>query len=303
MIKVKLMGGIGNHMFIYAFARSMSLEYGIPMELYDSQWKENKHGNDSKLYDLNIANTTNIINIDDFKKYNKSMRTYIFRGICWIYKYFPSKYPRTTLMFTRKIQTILNRMNMAVVNAEFCRIKLFYPQKDFFCYGYFQSEKYFEKYKKLIVEELRVKAEVSDNNKKILYKILRTESVCVHVRRGDYSSSCISDICDENYFKNGISLMKQKVPNAFFVFFSDDIEWVKKRIIMPKSCIYVNQNNRAHEDLQLMYHCKHFIISNSSFSWWAQYLSYNREKIVIAPKKWNRRDTVRDIYMDQWTLI
>lgn len=303
MIKVKLMGGIGNHMFIYAFARAMSIEYGIPLELYDSQWKETKHGNDSYLSDLNITSEINIITIDEFKKYNKSMRTYIFRGICWIYKYFPAKYPRFTLKLTKTVQPLLNYINMAVVDAEFCRIRLCYPRKDFFGYGYFQSEKYFEKHKELIAKELRVKTEVSDKNKEILHQILKTESVCVHVRRGDYSGSCVSDICDEKYFIRGISLMKQTLPDAFFVVFSDDIEWVKKRIDISGNGIYVNQYNKAHEDLQLMYHCKHFIISNSSFSWWAQYLSDNQGKIVIAPKKWNRRDTVKDIYMDRWILI
>lgn len=303
MIKVKLMGGIGNHMFIYAFARAMSLEYGIPVELFDSQWTEIKHGNDSSLSDLNIVNEVNIINMDEFKRHNKNIPTYLFRGICWIYKFFPVILPGITLKATRIVQPLLNFMNMAVVNEEFCKIKLYHSEKDFYCYGYFQAERYFKKFKSIITEELHVKSAVSNKNMEILNSIYSTESVCVHIRRGDYSESCISDICDANYFIRGISLMKKKVPNAFFYFFSDDMVWVKEKIGIVENGIYVNQNNKAHEDLQLMYHCKHFIISNSSFSWWAQYLSSNKDKIVIAPKKWNNKNTIEDIYMDNWVLI
>lgn len=303
MIKCKLMGGLGNHMFIYAFARALALEYGVPLELYDSQWNEKKHGNDSDLWTLKIDGETHIISVEDFKKQNRSLRTYLFRGICWLYKFFPSKYPIVTIKGTKVMQPILNCMNMAVVNAGFYKIKLHNPLKDFFCYGYFQSEKYFEKYKKVIVSELHVKTEVPDKNKYIFQKIQAEESVCVHVRRGDYCGSCISDVCNEEYFIRGISLMRQNIPKAFFVIFSDDIEWVKERIDITGQGLYVDQNNRAHEDLQLMYHCKHFIISNSSFSWWAQYLSDNPQKIVIAPKKWNNANTVKDIYMRNWICI
>ena len=59
----------------------------------------------------------------------------------------------------------------------------------------------------------------------------------------------------------------------------------------------------VHTSLAAMALCKHFIIGNTSFGWWAQYMSKNKNKIVIAPSKWMRIDMPIDIYQDNWMII
>ena len=89
----------------------------------------------------------------------------------------------------------------------------------------------------------------------------------------------------------------------FFVF-SDDVEWTKKYF---KGCQFVivdfNRENQSYIDMQLMSLCKHNIIANSSFSWWAAWLNQFRDKIVIAPKFWTINKNIPDIVCDEWIVL
>ena len=85
-----------------------------------------------------------------------------------------------------------------------------------------------------------------------------------------------------------IKLIKKYIPGANFYIFSDDLDWVKKNLIISEPSTFVDHNpsDQAFQDLRLMSSCKHQIIANSSFSWWGAWLNPNPEKIVIAPEKW-----------------
>ncbi len=145
-----------------------------------------------------------------------------------------------------------------------------------------------------------------------MYKMIEdSNSICISIRRGDFvTDSEISKrnlVCDSNYFYRAIDEMNKRVKNPRYVVFSDDVEWCKNNIDFPKDTIYEDGTDPIWEKLRLMYSCKHFIISNSTFSWWAQYLSRNKDKVVIAPSKWKnfsyRKDGKFDIYDDKWILI
>ena len=110
-------------------------------------------------------------------------------------------------------------------------------------------------------------------------------------------------MCDLPYFHKAIDIMKNRLNNPVFYLFSDDIDWAKSHL-KNEEINFVDEKTKDYEQLRLMYNCKHFIMSNSTFSWWAQYLSENPDKIVIAPAKWMPYDTEkRDIYQDNWILI
>jgi len=116
------------------------------------------------------------------------------------------------------------------------------------------------------------------------------ESVCVHVRRGDYVKLKWNEACSYGYYERAIKFMKEKLTSPLFYFFSnthDDIEWIKSNWEFQDANIkYVDLSNPDYEELRLMYSCKNFIIANSSFSWWGAYLAGNKDKIVCAPSKW-----------------
>ena len=98
--------------------------------------------------------------------------------------------------------------------------------------------------------------------------------------------------------------MKEKIDNPVLFVFSDDIKWAKENIKFEGIQIfYEDGNDTVDEKLRMMYSCKHFIISNSTFSWWAQFLSRNQDKIVIAPSRWYKNDVHSDLINENWIKI
>ena len=101
--------------------------------------------------------------------------------------------------------------------------------------------------------------------------------------------------------------MKAQKPDAVFFIFTnnhEEIEWIKANYHFDGYRVrYVDLDNPDYEELRLMYNCKHFIISNSTYSWWGQFLCDNEDKIVMAPSVWNREMNADGIYMPGWQII
>jgi len=155
-----------------------------------------------------------------------------------------------------------------------------------------------EKMKKEIYHDFKFPTIEDEENLKIKLKIENTNSVSIHVRRGDYLNSIeFKDICTINYYGNAIKYIENKVKNPVFFIFSNDIEWCKKNLKIVGDSYYITWNNKKENnfrDMQLMSLCKNNIIANSSFSWWAALLNTNENKIVIAPKKWTNNYIERE---------
>lgn len=181
-------------------------------------------------------------------------------------------------------------------------------------YGTFQSHKYFEDIKEEIkkVYTFPIIKEEDEKNFKVLEDIKDSESVSIHIRRGDYLKPQWDylNICDYDYYKNALNFIKNKLENKdlkFFIF-SDDIPWCKENLDFLKDfeTNYVDWNKKenSYKDMQLMSECKHNIISNSTFSWWGAYLNKNPNKIVVAPKYWFKGvRTTEDRVPGDWFLV
>lgn len=142
-----------------------------------------------------------------------------------------------------------------------------------------------EEYKDEILDFVKFKITPSIENQVFLDLINSTNSVGVHIRRGDYVTLGLV-VCSLRYYEYCMDLISEQIDNPTFFVFSDDIAWVKGNIKTNKRIIYVDNHNSAPEDMQLLSSCQHFILSNSTFSWWSAFLSKNLNKIVIAPKYW-----------------
>ncbi|MBP3041880.1 alpha-1,2-fucosyltransferase, partial [Bacillaceae bacterium Marseille-Q3522] len=183
--------------------------------------------------------------------------------------------------------------------------------KNKYVFGCYQCEKNFVDIADIIKKEFEIVTPPSKSNLKMLNMITSSNAVCLHIRRGDYLNERwkMLQVCDFNYYDRAIQYMIDKLENPVFYLFSNgsaDIKWIKENYVFSENpkIIYVDLNNPDYEELRLMTNCKHYIISNSTFSWWGAYLSQNKKKIVVAPSIWNKSlPEDKKLYGKDWTLI
>ena len=299
VITVFITDGLGNQMFQYAFARCLQLKTNNELQFALNSFENDAANREYGLANLCIDKSIHIISNKEAKK--KMLFVKLFSKIHSFIK-------------TDETKRILNKRLIYSfgwnVYDFFDTSKIDFSKK--ICVlGQYQNHRLFQEYKEIIKNELKVKTQPGEKNKKKIEEISSENSVCVHIRRGDYLDKRWShlNVCDDNYYYEAMKLMREKTINPVFYVFSnthDDIEWIKNNYDFSQYNVkYVDLNNPDYEELRLMYSCRHFIISNSTFSWWAQYLGEYEEKKVVAPSKWNTRENIDDsgIYMDNWLLI
>jgi len=159
-----------------------------------------------------------------------------------------------------------------------------------FVRGYFADKNNFDSIRPILLKEFTPIELPLLKNEAIYKAAAQPNSVCVSVRRGDYLSDIYKKdffVCDEQYFNKAIKHISEKIDNPVFIFFSNDITWVRDHLnVDHHPCYYESGDDPVWEVLRMMYSCHHFIISNSTFSWWAQYLGRRDDKIVISPSRW-----------------
>ena len=268
--KVKIIGGLGNQLFQYFFARSLSINSGCKVELDISDFSSNKY----TLHKLNI----NQLNLKlPFSK---------------------NKFNFSNLLLKNKKEEDPFKFDENIFKKKYASYQ-----------GYWQSYKYFEKNWHNFKDDINF--EKFNYNFEILNEIKRSNSISVHIRRGDYiensKTSQFHGNIKLNYYKNAINNIQNKIENSKFFFFSDDIEWVKNNFSDKK--FYFVENSKQDlktpfKDLFLMKNCKHNIIANSTFSWWGAWLNENNNKIVLAPKDWttNRKTITTDLIPKWWHI-
>jgi hypothetical protein len=171
-------------------------------------------------------------------------------------------------------------------------------KEDLLIDGYFQSEKYFIDFKNEVIKLFNI----SDYDTKLVTELLPVKEniTSVHVRRGDYLNyPNIHPTCTLEYYKNAMNEFK----NSFFIFISDDMEWVKNNF--KGDNIFYSPFKDEILDLTLMTLCDNNIIANSTFSWWGAYLNKKNNK-VISPKIWfgnNGPKDQFDIVPENWIKI
>ncbi len=179
-------------------------------------------------------------------------------------------------------------------------------------WGFWQSEKYFEDIAQDIRKKFSFAKKISGEAEKIAQEVKSTNSVSLHVRRGDYvkfeNMKKIAGETDISYYTRACSYIAERVPSPNFFVFSDDIAWCRENIKIPFPITYLDEKTAGPKNayhLELMSLCKHNIIANSSFSWWGAWLNQNPGKIVVAPKKWYATTSSHeeDIVPETWTRI
>lgn len=299
MIIIKLRGGLGNQLFQYAAAYQLSLLYkhdNIYFEL--SEFKYDKQRN---------------LSLNKLK---------IEKGIPLPYKIKKSLYYKVSSCLEKKYPDIVKIMGKCFISDELirsmlARIGFFYctydnpnipkslgNSKNIFLSNYFQNIKYSSKVigklKKQFVPQKKVEKKFDD----FLKLIKKQCSICIHIRLGDYQKNSLHEVCNINYYEKAICEINKHVENPVYIIFSDDKNFVREHYQFSGTVLFEPDNLDDVQTLYLMSQCKHYILSNSSLSWWAQKMSDSTNKIVIAPSRWyNDKQRKYDLLQSEWLLI
>jgi hypothetical protein len=278
MIYTRIRGGLGNQMFQYAAARSLSKKYNTDLILNTEYFYNTPLKDVKRKYQLNVFNIDKNIKIE--AKINPIIK--------FIQKIFLK-------FFGDKIQIFIANLIL--------KIKL-----SVYLNGYFQNEKYFLDIREILLEEFTLNKEINEETKKIKEVIEKSEAICLNVRRGDYLRPDylkIYGICSMEYYNQALEYIKDRVKKPLICIFSDDPEWVKKEFKIDNVLFTDNTTISEYEQMYLMSLCKHNIIANSSFAWWGAWLNQNPNKIVIGPKQWlvNKTSEEIDIMPKDWIKI
>lgn len=185
-----------------------------------------------------------------------------------------------------------------------------YRNKEYKYYeGYWQNLKYFEGVEQEIRQAFDInKITFQPRNIRWKKKIDDVESIGIHVRGFDFLISPFKElyggICTTEYYEKAINYMDSQVKDPVYFVFTNDLEYAKK-ILPKKEYIFVEGNTAADdvEEMMLMRSCKHQIIPNSTFSWWAAWLNDNPSKHVVMPEIWVNGAVPPNIAEDGWKVI
>ena len=291
MIIVKLMGGMGNQMFQYAFGRYLSIKHGTEVKLDLSFLKERPKDEKRVLrnYDLDIFRVN-----PSFANKKEMQRLSERTGNKWLDKVL-DKTIGAKKSYIREPQ------------YNFCPELLSLPD-NIYLEGYWQSKKYFEGIQDQIKEDFGFKEPLSPFSHELFNCIATSNSVCVNVRRSDFVTNPTHNICGIDYYNRAEKIMLEKVPDAHFFVFSDEVEWCRANLQFSTATTYVGHEyagKKFRDYFELMSRCRNFIIPNSSFAWWATYLNNNPGKVVVAPGRWLNVPgfTSDDILLPSWIRL
>ena len=302
MIYAELAGGLGNQMFIYAFARALGLRCGEPVTLLDRQdWRDGAPAHTQcALQALNIAPEVRILTEPGFAKTHLP-RQNAAKALMIKAEQRQGLLARDWNRWERRWAPLLNLLGVHFATDGYVPVRRG-PAKDFLAWGYFQGEAYFADFAPTIRAELRAKTEPAGAEAD---KIRGAAwPVAVHLRRGDYCKpeNEILQVCTPAYYARAAAAVAQAHPDATLFVFSDDIDWAKEHLDTAGLPAVFMPRGDAVGDMNRMALCKGFILSNSTYSWWAQYLA-GEDRRVWAPDRWYAHTKQTAFYQPDWQLI
>lgn len=300
--------GLCNQLFTYSYGRYLAKKYNQKLYIYAPKVMD--HG-------YNYDNGIGQLNIEVSKRLNWLQLTLLSHGKNIIHFIFMLREKmcnggeRLNVDIEKKYGVKLAEKGI-LINYDVSHWENYFEERrdNFYIRGYFQ----FPRYVYELEDELRDLLKFSDleenRYKDIISLMLSTKSVCIHIRRGDYVYNSRFYVCNENYYVEAVKKLKEIIGEDIHIFiFSDDYQYVKThRNLFGEEKIYcvsdfMKNISTSLDELRLMGYCKYFIISNSSFSWWGQFISSYANKRVIAPKKWYADNEESLLYEKDWILI
>lgn len=295
MIIVGLQGGLGNQLFQYAAGRALSEAWRLPLVL------------DTKWFDASVQMRGVTPRSYALKPFDLRVRTQSV-GL-------PLAYSGRPWRLLQPVYGLFGGLTRTprVINEPSFRFAadVFGNRGPVWLNGYWQSWRYFDTIASTIRADLSTPRTLNPKSTRVLEQIrAASAAVCLHVRRGDYvtnpDAATFHGTCSVEYYEEALGSMHFSSEPTCFVF-SDDLDWAQKNLRLPCPAVWVDANGPydAHQDLWLMAACRHYVIANSSLSWWGAWLGSAPDKQVVAPRKWftdESRDT-SDLLCPEWKQL
>jgi Glycosyl transferase family 11 len=298
MVIVRITGGLGNQLFMYAAGRRLALHHATPLKLDISGYGTYL----TRLYHLDQFHLAqDLASPEDIARFKSA----------------PSQAPKRKRAQLRWNPFAARRSEAdggCVFQAGDSLAGTYLPEilrtpRDVYLDGYWQSEQYFKPVEQVIRGDLRFRSELAGDNLATAQQISGVAAVSLHIRRGDYATnrnlSEILGLLPLEYYHRAIERIAATVAAPHFFVFSDDPGWAKDnlRIGFPASFVCHNGPAAPHEDLRLMSLCRYHITANSSLSWWGAWLCENSAKTIIAPERWFLKVPMSDIVPAGWIRL
>jgi len=171
--------------------------------------------------------------------------------------------------------------------------------------GWWQSPKYFAGVEELVRHDFRFSREIIPVSRELLTRIESSNAICLNVRRTDFLKVDTLNATDKEYFLRGADYLGRKLSEPRFFVFSDDVAWCRENIKLDHPTEFVDHEHKGFKFgnyMQLMTQCKHYLIPNSSFAWWAAWLNTGTDKMVVAPENWftDPKINTGDLVPEEW---
>lgn len=279
MIVVFIHSGIGNQFFQYAFAKELAIKYGD--QIYISMYNMKKCKDREYVLDYYKAGK-------NIKKLGNAGSVF-FKILYYIRK---QKINLMNKYTTSSREYILGKNGVFNLQSPYDYVQ--YPlttKKIKYVFSNYQNMKYWIKDAQNILGDFNLVQRIKYNNPGIS---ITENHVCVHVRRGDYVQNERWKeellVCDNMYYNKAMCAIAKQLKNPVFCIFSnshDDLVEIKKEMNFTFDVQFVESKNPDYAELVFMSKFKNFILSNSTYGWWAQRLS-SGEGITVIPSIWNR---------------
>lgn len=296
---VNIIGGLGNQMFQYAFA--LALKETHKEEVVKIDVTHFNYVFIKKYKSANLHNGFEIEKVFPKARLQHATPWELMKVTWYMPNYLLSRVVRKILP-ARKHEYIQKPIDIFAFDE-----KILNTKGNGYYEGVWQAIGYHKNIKDKL-QEVFAHPEPNEYNKKLIQQISDSNSVGIHVRRGDYlAADEFSGICDIEYYQRGIAeILSDRKQHCFYIF-SNDMTWCKEHIeplAKEHDIIYVNENTGKNScwDMFLMTYCKDLIIANSSFSWWGAFLNKQVNK-VVAPYPWVKREGKIENYCRDWIKI
>lgn len=295
-ISVCLYGGLGNQMFQYSYGMILADHINLPLIIDDSYFNHQPKKDTKRAIEIEQFNIY-------FERLSNSSEKKIYKKIRFFYNI-----PFLGNFLGGFYSYLVHYSNIS--KSSFEKIP---KTGKLFLNDYFQKVDFIESHRNSLRKLFVPKAEIINFCKTLdCYDFIKNNNnvVSIHVRRGDYLSNKSAlkfhGVLEKSYYLDAIEYIKSMVKNPKFIFFSDDIHWVKNEFLdFSSDSFFVGDQTKKYSsvDIYLMSLCSHNIIANSTFSWWGAWLNSNPNNVTIAPNKWFVGHENKDLKVSTWVYI